>query len=428
MKRTISILGVAVMAFGLCISAGADTDGGEKGIVGVALVDASGLEYFINTNVTFSITSSASGAASEASYTRAVPASTSLGGTTMSTLEDAFDGYNAVGIEVSGGGRGKGILPAGVVMYNNNGAATLENGGRTVVFNTQSIDGINVSRKVFVPANNTFARWMTLLHNTGEVDVDIAVYTFGNLGSDENTIIHDTSSGDDVVTSEDSWAVSYQDYENNAKGVVNISTDPRLAHIFFDVDDISFIAGDDITQWVTSFELPVGERRIVLNYVSGMPNLPSAEAMARALANPNTAANAKDFMTADERRDVVNAALTTGGGGGGSGGTCFIATAAYGTPMAEEINTLRAVRDTYMLNNAVGAAFVDTYYRFSPPIADFIAQSPALRLIVRVILTPIVLLSKLTLASPLAGALAMLAMGLVSLRLFRKVRKVWAHA
>jgi hypothetical protein len=45
-----------------------------------ALIDAAGLKYFINTNITFNTTSSASGAASEASYTQAVSASTLNGG------------------------------------------------------------------------------------------------------------------------------------------------------------------------------------------------------------------------------------------------------------------------------------------------------------------------------------------------------------
>src|SRR6202040_1416512 len=46
-----------------------------------SLIDSQGLKYFINTNITFSTSSSASGAASEASYTHAVAASTSGGGT-----------------------------------------------------------------------------------------------------------------------------------------------------------------------------------------------------------------------------------------------------------------------------------------------------------------------------------------------------------
>lgn len=100
---------------------------------------------------------------------------------------------------------------------------------------------------------------------------------------------------------------------------------------------------------------------------------------------------------------------TATGGGGGGGGTCFIATAAYGTPMAEEINTLRAVRDTYMLNNIVGTAFVDTYYRLSPSIADKVAESPLLAAVVRALLTPFILVGKLILTAPMALMALMLA-------------------
>ncbi len=92
---------------------------------------------------------------------------------------------------------------------------------------------------------------------------------------------------------------------------------------------------------------------------------------------------------------------TTGGGGttgdgttGGGEGGCFIATAAYGTPMATDVRFLRAFRDEYLLTNAVGRQFVRFYYSASPPVADFIRQHESLRASVRIGLTPLVALSK----------------------------------
>ncbi|MCH7908378.1 MAG: hypothetical protein IIB38_02035, partial [Candidatus Hydrogenedentes bacterium] len=105
-----------------------------------------------------------------------------------------------------------------------------------------------------------------------------------------------------------------------------------------------------------------------------------------------------------------------GGGGNPSAGPCFIATAAYGTPLAEDIDALRALRDTYLLNTALGAAFVDTYYRSSPVIADWVSRYPVVASGVRLALAPVVALSRLALYAPLALGLLLLVTGVTALR------------
>lgn len=82
----------------------------------------------------------------------------------------------------------------------------------------------------------------------------------------------------------------------------------------------------------------------------------------------------------------------TGGGGG-----CFIATAAYGSYFAPYVKILRNFRDMVLLTNSAGQAFVDWYYRTSPPIADFIAKSEFLKGSVRIMLLPLVGFSALSL-------------------------------
>ncbi len=73
---------------------------------------------------------------------------------------------------------------------------------------------------------------------------------------------------------------------------------------------------------------------------------------------------------------------------------CFIATAAFGTPMAEEINVLRRFRDAYLIHRDWGRKLISTYYTLSPPVADLISKSEPLKKLVRTALIPIVDLFK----------------------------------
>jgi hypothetical protein len=81
-------------------------------------------------------------------------------------------------------------------------------------------------------------------------------------------------------------------------------------------------------------------------------------------------------------------------GGSSSGGGCFIASAAYGSALSNEVNVLKQFRDEYLLTRELGKIFVSAYYKYSPPLADYIAKHPVIRKIVRIGLYPIVGLSK----------------------------------
>jgi hypothetical protein len=71
---------------------------------------------------------------------------------------------------------------------------------------------------------------------------------------------------------------------------------------------------------------------------------------------------------------------------------CFVATAAYGTPLASEIGVLRRFRDRYLSTNAPGRALVAAYMEYGPRAARVIARDESLRSWVRAALAPVIAL------------------------------------
>jgi len=80
-------------------------------------------------------------------------------------------------------------------------------------------------------------------------------------------------------------------------------------------------------------------------------------------------------------------------------GGCLIATAAFGSEMAPQVQFLREIRDNTVLQTESGSAFMtgfnQFYYSFSPAIADYERENPAFKEVVKLTLTP--LLTSLTL-------------------------------
>lgn len=74
------------------------------------------------------------------------------------------------------------------------------------------------------------------------------------------------------------------------------------------------------------------------------------------------------------------------------GGGCLIATAAYGTELAPQVQMLRELRDNTVFTTKSGtefmAAFNDGYYLFSPTVADWERQNPTFKQAVKLAITP----------------------------------------
>lgn len=85
------------------------------------------------------------------------------------------------------------------------------------------------------------------------------------------------------------------------------------------------------------------------------------------------------------------------------GGGCLIATAAYGSELAPQVQFLREVRDNIVMSTTSGMSFMtgfnQFYYSFSPYIADIQRENPIFKETVKLAITPMISsLSILTLA------------------------------
>jgi len=76
-------------------------------------------------------------------------------------------------------------------------------------------------------------------------------------------------------------------------------------------------------------------------------------------------------------------------GSSGIEGGCFIATAAYGSTTDRQVALFKDFRDRHLLSWQSGRAVVNTYYRYSPPLADAIARHDGARRVVRILLLPV---------------------------------------
>ena len=103
-----------------------------------------------------------------------------------------------------------------------------------------------------------------------------------------------------------------------------------------------------------------------------------------------------DIMVGEAHAQPTTTPTDNGENGGGG---CLIATAAYGSELAPQVQQLRELRDNTILETSYGTAFMTSfnqfYYSFSPTIADLEREQPIFKEIMKIGLTP--MLSSLSL-------------------------------
>ncbi len=88
--------------------------------------------------------------------------------------------------------------------------------------------------------------------------------------------------------------------------------------------------------------------------------------------------------------DIASITFTTPPRFVGEVDACFVATAAYGSALANDVAALRHLRDSVLRRTVLGELFVESYYTFGPPVAGFVGESELLRATARSALQPLV--------------------------------------
>jgi subtilisin family serine protease len=174
----------------------------------------------------------------------------------------------------------------------------IEDNGREVVIGLAAIDGVQVTRKIYVPEAQSWARFLEIVANTSSSAVNYTVDLNTNLGSNGQTVLVGTSSGDIVFNTEDNWLVTDD---------VDGEGDPTMLHVIAGENGIrpnaTSLNFDDIN-FQYNLTLAPGETQVVMHFA--VQNLDQATALAKAPELTNLELDALAGMSQEELQGVVN--------------------------------------------------------------------------------------------------------------------------
>ena len=203
-----------------------------------------------------------------------------------------------------------------------------------------------------------------------------------------------------------------------------LDVSPSALNVAAAADSTASFSVTSNTDWTVSSD----QSWLTVNPVSGTGNgsvTVTAEENTGATARTATVTISATGVTSQTVTVTQATAIHSGGDGGGS---CFIATAAFGTPAEKHVSILRAFRDRCLLTSEAGKAFVKFYYDVSPPLAAVIAEHESLRFVTRCGLMPFVgaayLMVHYGAMSLLLGMLLLLTMGALVWMIRRKVKRI----
>jgi len=178
------------------------------------------------------------------------------------------------------------------------GTAQTEDNEREIVIGPANIGSVEVTRKIYVPEDQSWARFLEIVTNTSSSTVNYTVQLNTNLGSDGGTVLVTTSSGDTIFNVDDNWLVT-DDFDGGG--------DPTMVHVFagegeFQPDTASL--SSDNLNFAYNLTLAPGETQIVMHFAA--QNADQATALTKATQLAQLELEALEGMSDEELQQVVN--------------------------------------------------------------------------------------------------------------------------
>jgi hypothetical protein len=226
-------------------------------------------------------------------------------------LTPAFNGFN--GLMVTGFG---GQTLAQPLVYNPSmplASQECEQGGenRQLVFEPQAFasENLTLQRKVFVPNNDAYARWLNIVTNTGSAAAEVDVSLLGKLASGDDTKVTATSTGDSSLGVQDTWFSTAQVRPDNLQ-----SFEPKLGFVVQGPNATSpatslGINGSGQTAATYHVTIAPGDSAIILTFVTVQGQTKQAKNKASDLVG--LPSKAVTCLTEQELSQIVNFAPVT---------------------------------------------------------------------------------------------------------------------
>ena len=185
-----------------------------------------------------------------------------------------------------------------------------EDNGREILIGPYATGGIQLSRKIYVPVDQSYARFLEIVTNTSASTVNFTVPIYTNLGSDRNERFNLTSSGDTAVSTADNWLITDDSFAGTSGG------DPVVTHVVAGdgarVRPASFSGGNGSGEVSYRYNLTLapGETQIIMHFASQAAS--QATALARAPELVATRLGTLDGLSARERAAIMNFKVDSG--------------------------------------------------------------------------------------------------------------------